>query len=140
MPDFEREPWDEYDWERFLQQQDHKTEKYMELLEKYLDDPQRDEIIAREMGWSDDAVEGIAIAGYLHDIGKLILASNFPSEDDQVIVATGGRTQAVLEAEQKTFGANHADIGGYLLGLWGLPVPVVEAGKRAPTPRCRPRR
>ena len=24
----------------------------MELLEKYLDDPQRDEIIAREMGWS----------------------------------------------------------------------------------------
>jgi hypothetical protein len=44
--------WDEYDWERFLQQQDQKTEKYMELLEKYLDDPQRDEIIAREMGWS----------------------------------------------------------------------------------------
>ncbi len=55
MPDFDRDPekvWDEYDWERFLQQQDQKTEKYMELLEKYLDDPQRDEIIAREMGWS----------------------------------------------------------------------------------------
>jgi len=55
MPDSEREPervWDEYDWERFLKQQDQKTEKYMELLEKYLDDPQRDEIIAREMGWS----------------------------------------------------------------------------------------
>jgi hypothetical protein len=55
MRDFEREPeraWDEYDWERFLRQQDQKTEKYMELLEKYLDDPQRDEIIAREMGWS----------------------------------------------------------------------------------------
>ena len=44
--------WDEYDWERFLQQQDHKTEKYMELLEKYLDDPQRDQIIAQEMGWT----------------------------------------------------------------------------------------
>jgi hypothetical protein len=56
MPNYEREPdrtWDEYDWERFLQQQDQKTEKYMELLEKYLDDPRRDEIIAREMGWSD---------------------------------------------------------------------------------------
>ncbi len=38
----ESEPmWDEYDWERFLQQQDHKTEKYMQLL-----------IIAREMGWT----------------------------------------------------------------------------------------
>ena len=44
--------WDEYEWERFLQQQDQKTEKYMELLEKYIDDPQRDEIVAREMGWA----------------------------------------------------------------------------------------
>lgn len=43
--------WDEYDWERFLQQQDQKTEKYMELLERYMDDPNRDQIIAREMGW-----------------------------------------------------------------------------------------
>jgi len=55
MAGFDHEPeraWDEYDWERFLQQQDHKTEKYMELLEKYLDDPNRDQIIAREMGWT----------------------------------------------------------------------------------------
>jgi len=55
MSAYEPEPdrvWDEYEWERFLQQQDHKTEKYMELLEKYLDHPQRDQIIAREMGWS----------------------------------------------------------------------------------------
>src|ERR1700758_1072540 len=44
--------WDEYDWERFLQEQDRKTEKYMQLVETYLDDPQRDEIIAREMGWT----------------------------------------------------------------------------------------
>jgi hypothetical protein len=55
MSAYEPEPdrvWDEYEWERFLQQQDHKTEKYMELLEKYLDHPQRDQIIAREMGWT----------------------------------------------------------------------------------------
>jgi hypothetical protein len=54
MADYDPESdriWDEYEWERFLQQQDQKTEKYMELLEKYLDDPHRDEIIAREMGW-----------------------------------------------------------------------------------------
>jgi len=60
MPGYESEPdqtWDEYDWERFLQQQDHKTEKYMELLEKYLDDPQRDQIIAREMGWTQSLTQ-----------------------------------------------------------------------------------
>ncbi len=55
MPGYDHEPnraWDEYEWERFLQQQDHKTEKYMELLERYLDHPERDQIIAREMGWT----------------------------------------------------------------------------------------
>lgn len=50
-PDEPDKVWDEYDWERFLQQQDRKTEKYMELLERYIDDPNRDQIIAREMGW-----------------------------------------------------------------------------------------
>ena len=55
MADFYDEPeraWDEYDWERFLQQQDSKTERYMELFEKYIDDPKRDQIIAQEMGWT----------------------------------------------------------------------------------------
>jgi hypothetical protein len=45
--------WDEYDWERFLREQDLRTERYLELLEKYADHPQRDELIAREMGWVD---------------------------------------------------------------------------------------
>jgi len=34
------------------------------------------EIIAREMGWSEDEVEGIQIAGYLHDVGKLVVDRN----------------------------------------------------------------
>lgn len=44
--------WDEYDWERFLQQQERRTERYMELIEKYMNHPDRDAIIAREMGWT----------------------------------------------------------------------------------------
>ncbi len=46
------EAWDEYVWERFLQEQDRNTEKYFQLLETYMDHPNRDEIIAEEMGWS----------------------------------------------------------------------------------------
>src|SRR6266576_6002584 len=63
--------WDEYDWERFLREQDQKTEKYMQLLEKYLDDPQRDEIIAREMGWTQllDAKDWSAEVDALLDEG-----------------------------------------------------------------------
>ena len=33
----------------------------------------------------------------------------------------------LADAEQQIFSTTHADVGGYLLGLWGLPVPVVEA-------------
>jgi len=61
MSDHEEQPervWDEYQWERFLQQQDQKTERYMELLEKYIDHPNRDQIIALEMGWNHLADRG----------------------------------------------------------------------------------
>lgn len=52
--DFEQdgEAWDEFTWERFLQEQDRNTEKYFRLLEMHIDNPNRDEIIAAEMGWN----------------------------------------------------------------------------------------
>jgi len=73
MAGYDGEPervWDEYQWERFLQQQEGKAEKYMRLLEEYLDDPQRDEIIAREMGWTQllDASDWSAELDVLPDI------------------------------------------------------------------------
>ncbi|MDT5296536.1 MAG: hypothetical protein QOJ76_3416, partial [Acidobacteriota bacterium] len=43
------------------------TQGHSERVGKY------SEIIAREMGWGEEEVEGIAIAGYLHDIGKLVV-------------------------------------------------------------------
>lgn len=49
--DDDARPWDEHRWERFLQDSDRRTEKFGQLLEKYQDHPDRDAIIAREMGW-----------------------------------------------------------------------------------------
>src|SRR4030095_16514128 len=74
--------WDEYDWERFLQQQDHKTEKYMELLERYLDDPQRDQIIAREMGWTQ-----LLNSDTWSDEVDALLAEESSSEENEASVA-----------------------------------------------------
>lgn len=34
------------------------------------------EIIAEELGWSDEEIEGVAVAGYLHDVGKLTVERN----------------------------------------------------------------
>ena len=45
------QPWDEFDWEAFLQEQDHRTERYMQLEEKYRYLPDADDRIARDMGW-----------------------------------------------------------------------------------------
>ncbi len=34
------------------------------------------EIIAEELGWSEEEIEGVAVAGYLHDVGKLTVERN----------------------------------------------------------------
>jgi HD-like signal output (HDOD) protein len=67
------------------------------------------------------------VAGLLHDIGKLILVTNLPDPYNDVLALSRGEKLPLTAAERKIFGADHADVGGYLLGLWGLPVPVVEA-------------
>ena len=64
------------------------------------------------------------IAGLLHDIGKLVLARNLPSEFAVVASADQGLHSHL---EQEMFGASHAAVGAYLMGLWGLPNSVVEA-------------
>lgn len=46
---------------------DKYTQGHSERVGKY------SEIIARELGWSEEEVEGIQIAGYLHDVGKLVV-------------------------------------------------------------------
>jgi HD-like signal output (HDOD) protein len=72
------------------------------------------------------AVEEAFTAGMLHDIGKLVLAVNLPNEYTEATRLAHSGVELPL-AEHQVFGADHADVGGYLIGLWGLPVPVVEA-------------
>jgi hypothetical protein len=51
------EAWDEHDYERFLKESDARTDKYMELLDKYGDSDEAEEKIAREMGWERELTE-----------------------------------------------------------------------------------
>lgn len=46
------EIWDEYRWEEFLKESDKRTDQYSQLLDQYMDHPDRDRIIAEEMGWT----------------------------------------------------------------------------------------
>lgn len=72
-------------------------------------------------------VDEAFVAGLLHDTGQIVLAANYPDRYAEVLKLIQQDGLEECEAERRVFGADHADVGGYLLGLWGLPVPVVEA-------------
>jgi HD-like signal output (HDOD) protein len=66
-------------------------------------------------------------AGLLHDIGRLVLGCACSAEYAQVLRKLGEEKSNLAEAELETFGCTHAEVGAYLLGLWGLPESVVQA-------------
>ena len=78
-------------------------------------------------GGSDDDIEDAYTAGMLHDIGKLMLADNLPKEFQAAKLLARTDEIPLYIAEEKIYSANHAGIAAYLLGLWGLSAPIVEA-------------
>ena len=71
--------------------------------------------------------ENAMTAGLLHDVGKLILAYNCPLQYRQATLIAAQERLPIWEAEYRVFGTSHAEVGAYLLGLWGLPFDLVEA-------------
>jgi HD-like signal output (HDOD) protein/CheY-like chemotaxis protein len=67
------------------------------------------------------------VAALLHDVGSLILASKMPAKFFSAGSIARQRGCKPFEAEQELLGTSHAEIGAYLLGLWGLPELAVEA-------------
>jgi HD-like signal output (HDOD) protein/CheY-like chemotaxis protein len=67
------------------------------------------------------------LAGLLHNVGQLVLAFSLPDEYADVIARARREQLPVWQAEQESFGATHSDVGAYLLALWGLPNPIIEA-------------
>jgi putative nucleotidyltransferase with HDIG domain len=67
------------------------------------------------------------VCGLLHDIGKLIMAANADSDYAEVVQRSRREALPMDQVEQEVFGATHAQVGAYLLGLWGLPESVIDA-------------
>lgn len=68
-----------------------------------------------------------ATAGFLHEVGKLVFAATLPERYATVLRRSGKCEKELLNAEMAEFGATHATIGAYVLGLWELPQTVIEA-------------
>lgn len=71
--------------------------------------------------------EDAFIAGLLHDIGKLVMVIAIPEHLKHVAETMQATGESMHAIENRLSGATHAEIGGFLLGLWGLPYPIVEA-------------
>jgi len=67
------------------------------------------------------------LAGLLHDIGYWVLAQQCPELLEAALDLAIKRGVPMSQAERELIGASHAEIGAYLLGIWGLPYSIVEA-------------
>lgn len=81
------------------------------------------EVAAQLSGQMPDA----CVAAMLHDVGLLALAVSLPGELAEVSAAAHATQRPLHEVELEVIGATHADIGAYLLTLWGFRDDIVEA-------------
>jgi putative nucleotidyltransferase with HDIG domain len=82
--------------------------------------------IAKAEGTDARTAELAAVAGLLHDVGKLILLESLPDAYQDAFARAQAEGRPVWEVEREAFGASHDKVGACLLGLWGLPTPIVE--------------
>lgn len=84
-------------------------------------------IAARKLAGESPHADACFVAGMLHEIGKIFLATHVPEMFDAIAeraVADGIAFEAAEVAEGVV---SHAEIGASLLDLWGLPPLVVDA-------------
>jgi putative nucleotidyltransferase with HDIG domain len=83
--------------------------------------------IAEEQHASVKIADDAFTAGLLHDIGKLIFASRLPEDYAAATKRAIASQKPLWIVEREVFSATHAEIGAYLLSIWGLPTPIVDA-------------
>jgi HD-like signal output (HDOD) protein len=83
--------------------------------------------VARRFLDDKDRSQAAFTGALLHDVGRIVLAMSVRERYAAVVKrqrTEGGYTHLL---EREMLGATHSEVGGYLLGLWGLPLSLVEA-------------
>lgn len=67
------------------------------------------------------------LAGMMHDVGTLVLLCELPDQLAEIARRERDLHEPAQVAEEAVLGATHADLGAYLLTLWGMPDELIEA-------------
>lgn len=81
-------------------------------------------LVAKKKGLKDP--EETSIHGLLHDIGKVVLVLQFPSEYQRVMDEAKEKDISVYEAENEYFSTSHATVGAWVAKQWSFPAPLVD--------------
>jgi HD-like signal output (HDOD) protein len=82
--------------------------------------------IAQSLNLSKSEVEDAFMGGLLHELGRLVLACHYPEQYEAAILQAKHKGISIKDAEFEVFGTTHAQVGAYLLWLWGLPEGVTD--------------
>ena len=80
--------------------------------------------IANSEGCAKAMVEQSFTAGLLHDIGKVVLLAEMPREYHEIFEH---KAEISKNLERERLGCTHAEVGAYLMSIWGLPLSLVHA-------------
>ncbi|MFZ0881913.1 MAG: response regulator [Candidatus Acidiferrales bacterium] len=83
--------------------------------------------IAKGLSGNVAMASAVPIAGLLHDVGKLVLAEAMPGHLAAALKRASEERRPLYEIEEEMTGISHAEVGAYLLSMWGLPYVIIEA-------------
>ena len=85
------------------------------------------EALARRAGLSAEQTSVCIMGALLQDVGWMVIASNLPAEARTLRERARADPETLESAERELLGSTHAELGAYVLRLWGLADALVEA-------------
>lgn len=82
--------------------------------------------IAKRMLKNRELANDAFTAGIVHDVGRIVIALALPAKHREISERAATSPSSESSLEQEVLGVTHAEVGAYLLGVWGVPFSIVE--------------